>query len=83
MQDLAKINKVMAKGRSAEAQLSFTVYEHVPSSTPPATYLDFWQFSKINLNAPAVDLYSYQHVLKDIYIASSKGASSIAPASKV
>lgn len=81
LSDISKINKILEKFRASGAP-KFDTYERVPFSYPPADYLKFLQFSK-DLEVPAVDLYVYQHVIKDVYVSSSNQLSSASPASEV
>lgn len=81
MSDMTKISKLLQKSRAPDAP-KFTCYDRVPNSNPPDDYFKFWILAA-NLEAPAVNLYTYQHLIRDVFVQSSEQASSCAPASKV
>ena len=82
MQDIDKVNKLLNKSHPSDFVEEFSVFQHLPTTQPPHNYLQFFIFSQ-NFHVSMVDLYSYQHFIKDILIQTRNTNNSLAPASKV
>jgi hypothetical protein len=62
--------------------VEFLTFQKIPQTNPPQDYFSFFKYSR-NLNVPNVDLYSYQHIAKQLFVKSDTIDGTLAPASKV
>ena len=79
--DIDKINAILRKSRSLKA-LIFFFYKYVLETNLSKDYLKYWKLSR-NLETLAMNLYTYQHIIKEVFVESTIQNSTVISASKI